>query len=97
MLTILWQSFSDVGTTIAPGVFKSISDHRFKRSWNVGSFGSVKIAELGDKISFSEGIFEVIDMIYDSLRSRASKYSYLLSTNLLCIETSHGKGALLCL
>jgi hypothetical protein len=63
MLTIFWQSSSEVGKTMAPGVCKSISDQRFKSSWNVVSFGSVKTVEVGDMTSFSDAIFEVMDMV----------------------------------
>jgi hypothetical protein len=62
MLTIFWQSSSEAGKTMAPGVCRSISDQRFNSSWNVGSFGSVKIVEVGDMTSFSDAIFEVTDI-----------------------------------
>jgi hypothetical protein len=48
---------------MAAGVFKLMSVHLFKTSWNVASSGSVKIAELEDNTAFSEGILDGIDII----------------------------------
>ena len=48
---------------IAAGIFKLISVHLFKTSWNIASSGFVKIAEVEDNIAFSEGILDGIDTI----------------------------------
>lgn len=47
---------------MAPGICKSISDHRFKSSWNASFVGSVRIVEAGDTTCSSEASLAVIDI-----------------------------------
>ena len=62
--TVFWISSSFVGSTIAAGIFKSMSDQRRINSLNVGLLLSVSISTCSGNSSLSFGSKAEVDSIF---------------------------------